>query len=448
MKKAHFNTNNKDNVVGKIHIDDSQIAELLGRTVPPKVADLVEVAEAVQFVDRMNRRPGWLSAGESWSRELRLVIGVRQPERWRRAVVVEQLIELLTWLTDDVWDIEFTLRSGQARLSERLQFLFPFPFERNPSSIALYSGGLDSFAGLVLDVASGTNPLLVSVVSNSRQDAAQSKTVAALQAASGATLHRVAIPSNLQGLAGLEPTHRTRPVGFLTMAACIASMMDIRTIRVYENGVGAINLPCSRAQIGAQATKSMHPGTLNRAERLLSLILEHPIRIINPNQYRTKGEMCGKLPHGLLPAIRDAPSCDTAYAHRATKIPNCGHCTSCLLRRQALYSAGLEDYDNVSQYRTDALSVDFCGDGNTEALQAMLAQTARMDAALRSNNPWPRLVQEFPEILDAEEALTSNHTQLEEVRRELMHMYRRYVAEWSRFPIRMAGVYLGLPEEE
>ena len=449
MKWA-FNTRGRADSVGAMHIDTSKLARYTGRCVPADVADLVEIAEAVQFVDRMTRRPPRLSSGDPWSRDHCLLVGVRQPDRWQQCSVVEQLHDLLMWLTDDEWSIEFTQRSGEVGLSERQQFLFENEFEYSGSSVALYSGGLDSFAGLAADIEDGASePILVSIVTNHRQGASQSRTVDALREQSGADLSQITVHAWLslrEGKRAVESTHRTRGFAFLAVAAAAASMVGTKAIRVYENGVGAINLPYSRSQVGAHATRSMHPATLARAERLFSTVLEHRIEIVNPNQYLTKSEMCRRLPAALRPAIRLALSCDTAYAHRASRTPNCGSCTSCLLRRQALHGAGLGYFDAQTAYRTDVLNLAMPVNGKTDNAKSMLAQAARIDAALRSNNPWRSLVDEFPDVLDAVDALTHNNAQTTKVQMELMDMYRRYVSEWLSVPVPIASTYLTMPE--
>ena len=130
------------------------------------------------------RRPPAQEGGDSWARDLNLTIGVRDLERWNddniaRGLRIFGLRIFLTWLTDDTWDIRFIDRVSSYRASESTQFLFRNPV--NGSEIALYSGGLDSFAGLALDLAKGTEPILVSVISNGRQSHSEAQTVDSLQ---------------------------------------------------------------------------------------------------------------------------------------------------------------------------------------------------------------------------------------------------------------------------
>lgn len=434
-----FNTGAERDAAGTLVIDDAAIAEWPGRPLDPAVADLIELAAAVQMIDRMERRPPARCGGDSWARELRLVVGVRNPDLWRADGVSRQLRELLVWLTDDEWVIDFVARAGSVRPGESFRFLF-----RNPTEgevVSLYSGGLDSFAGLALELSEDTVPVLVSVVPNTRQGASQSQTLGSLQEQFGVAVPRVAIKCHLRSMQTRESSNRTRGFGFLAVAASVAAMSDISTVHVYENGIGAINLPYSRAQGGAQSTRSMHPKTLHRAGGLFSAVLDRPIMFVNTNQYRTKGELCRRMPLALRSAVPRVMSCDTAFVHRASKVPNCGSCTSCLLRRQALWSADLGRLDRQTHYRRDVVDA---GTTNPEAprdLKMMLSQAARMERALSDDKPMQRLLMEFPELIDAVDAL-ADLDPLSVVEEQIAGMLKGYVEEWRSFPVGIVSAYL------
>lgn len=361
---------------------------------------------------------------------------------WRADRVILLLREMLVWLTDDDWDLEFVTRDAPACSGESVRFLFPNPAEG--SVVSLYSGGLDSFAGLALDLAEGTVPVLVSIVPNSRRGASQSHTVEALCKQLGVSVPRIAVKGHLRGVEPRESSHRTRGFGFLAVAASVAAMSDIGRVQVYENGIGAINLPYSRAQGGAQSTRSMHPGTLSRAAALFSAMLGHPIAFVNSNQYRTKGELCRRIPAGLRSVVPRAMSCDMASVHRASKIPNCGVCTSCLLRRQALWSAGLGAVDQQTSYRTDVVSGGTQTPEESLHLKMMLSQAIRLERALHDSNPRQSLHAEFPELVDAFSALEDRDPAVV-VEEQIVGMYGRYVNEWRSFPVEIARAYLPSP---
>src|SRR5216683_333962 len=122
------------------------VVHRLACELPAISADLIEVAATVYAVDRLVPRPATrdMSAGLSWARELRLGIPVREPQLW--SAHARQLTELLAWLTDDTWSLEFfQFAGGTGLLDEPQAFLFhTIPQGAAP---ALFSGGLDSAAG-------------------------------------------------------------------------------------------------------------------------------------------------------------------------------------------------------------------------------------------------------------------------------------------------------------
>lgn len=439
-----FNTGCPHDSATSIAVDDIALAKLRGFPIAPAIADLVELAAAAQLVDRLERRPSATRSGDSWSRRLDLTIGVREVDLWRDENITRQLSELFFWLTDDDWNISFVPRVAEVRPSEALLSLFRDPLEQK--CIALYSGGLDSLLGLSLDLLDEITPILVSVVSNSRQASCQTETIIALQQEFDRPMKHITIPMNLHGAESLESSHRTRGFGFLALASCVAVAAEINEIRVYENGVGSINLPYSRSQIGAQATRSMHPLSLFRAQELFSTLLGYPLSFINPRQYQTKSQMCRMMPSGLHKIIPKAMSCDGSFSHRATKVPNCGACTSCLLRRQALWGAEMGSLDEETQYRTDVLLSDEPAEHNTYNLKAMLSQVARLDRALNGSNSLDGILIEFPELIYAANALSIG-TSESFVSRQLLHMYRQYVNEWRSFPSELIPLYLSTSNE-
>ncbi len=128
-------------------LDGRAVVHRLACEPPALSADLIEVAATVYAVDRLVACPTRLetSAGSSWARDLRPGIPVREPQLWN--AYVGQLTELLAWLTDDTWSLEFfQLAGGTGPLDEPQAFLF-HTIPRGSASV-LFSGGLDSAAGL------------------------------------------------------------------------------------------------------------------------------------------------------------------------------------------------------------------------------------------------------------------------------------------------------------
>lgn len=423
----------------RVLLSDLTIAESVGRSIPAAALDLVELVAAVHLVDRLERRPGGKRSGESWSRQLHLQVGVRDPDLWSDSTVSKPLVDLLQWLTDDEWRIDFTQREAPDRAGEVVQFLFDAP----PAGdvVALFSGGLDSLAGLFADVQAGARPLAVSVETNSRVAKSQRDVLAALNQELDAPVHRVPVPLHLLKGRAVEASQRARGFTFLALASVVASVADVGCVHVYENGIGAINLPYTDAQTGAHGTRAMHPLTLRLAARLFGRILERSIEMVNMSQFTTKGEMCSRLPTSLDDAVRLTESCDTAFSHRVAGAHSCGTCTSCLLRRHALLAAGRQDLDSATPYRLDAFSVSDPARAELYDLRAMLSQAARMNRAVSRGHgdTWPSLLGEFPDLSRVTEGLgdggSSGWSRVGD-------MLRRYLDEWAYVPSPLVPLYL------
>jgi len=131
------------------HFDDSAVSHAFQIRVPKELANLEDIACAVHLADRLGRRPSSRKGG--WARHLSLAIPISDVTRWADPTLVEDLTSLLWFQTDDRWNFEFRERRT-LRLSEIEQPLFSLPL-RNGARAALFSGGLDSLAGLCADLA-------------------------------------------------------------------------------------------------------------------------------------------------------------------------------------------------------------------------------------------------------------------------------------------------------
>ncbi len=420
-------------------VDELPIAELLGRSPSASVMDLIELVAAVHLIDRAEARPSARKPGDSWTRHIQLTIGVREPKRWAADAVHDELVALLRSVTDDVWSIEFVPRLAASRPAECVQFLF----QSAPAgdAVALFGGGLDSLAGLAADVAGGVTPLALSIETNRRLAKSQRDVLASFNQALGAAIVRVPIELHLKSAPAVESSQRARGFGFLALGATLATLAKLESVHVYENGIGAINPPYTPAQTGAHGTRAMRPETLEAAQRLFSMVLDHSLIIVNRSQYLTKAEMCRGLPDKLHAAVAMTESCDTAFSYRGGT-SSCGRCTSCLLRRQAMACAGLGGLDPSSKYRLDAFAGSSATAEDLYCLRAMLSQASRLQRAIGADSSaWPRLVQEFPDLVRAVQALRASLGGQPEI--AISEMLRRYVNEWATVPSPLVASYLG-----
>jgi hypothetical protein len=392
-------------------LDGRAVVYRLARDLPPEAADLMEISAMAHAADRLAPRPTERAAldGSGWGRRVWLQVPVRDPRLWTS--VADRLAELLSWITDDDWDLEFCqLADGAGPLDNPQGFLFDtIPHGSVP---ALFSGGLDSALGLAHDLRDADS-IAVSVHTNNQMQAVQRRIVRALVHDSArACVHlqyRVSLRERER-----ENSQRTR--GLLFLATGIATAWGLRQdrLRVFENGIGAINLPYLRSQHGPQATRSMHPRTLCLAEGLASAVSGRPFRIEAPFCLSTKAEALRAVPEIKTSVVAGTVSCDTGFAARVPGHIQCGACTSCLLRRQALHAAGHPEADAATPYRTRSAAA-------TGSLNAMAWQLERLRDSLDKPDPWLALVSEFPPVLELGPLAPT----------EVIRLYRAYVQEWD-----------------
>ena len=121
--------------------------------IPDPLIDLLEVAAYVYCADqRIARGSAMLTNfGEDWRRSLIFSIPVRHPEVWQRADVQELLLDTLGFLSDDSY--EFHFRTAETPVQPR-ELYFPELLDalQDNDEVALFSGGVDSFAGAVNDI--------------------------------------------------------------------------------------------------------------------------------------------------------------------------------------------------------------------------------------------------------------------------------------------------------
>lgn len=426
-------------------LDDFPLAAGLGRRMPSPVADLIDVASAIYIADRLALREVVNDPRipqDRWHRRIHIVVPVRDPQRWIQSEVIACVEDLLAFLTDDEWTIEFVHRSDDPRRSEiQIPLLSLHP---DMPAIILQSGGLDSFAGLIELLSQNDSSVVmpVTVVTNHRVRRTLLDIIDAIRQDRRPAEPEL-IPTVLRvGLSGVgrskddqEPSQRAR--GLLYLAAGVGSMAmaNAERLNVCENGVGAISLAMTPDHWGSRATKAMHPRTLVLFAELASLVLEKPVSIVNLGFFDTKGDLVRRyVQEPFVEAARHTISCDQmTYLRRGEA---CGKCTSCIMRRVALISAGMDaSVDGVVlRYLTDWLDPESRWDGeNAVHIVAMRHQVERLRLAVEGERRFAGLDQAFPALFDVV-ALASvlGHSE-EELECRIFRLYQSYVNEFDAF---------------
>ena len=433
---------------GSFWLDGGSLSRTFFDALPASSADLLDIAMAVYTADRRSRRD--FKQGHTGQRAIEVRVGLRSPAHWAERELAQGLQELLYWVSEDEWCFRFDERKGGLSAAEAEHFLFALPPEP-PVTVSLFSGGLDSIAGLAchLQETSDGSRVLVSGSTHNRLKHGQQAQVASIRttleertSGAGARVSHVAVPFGIRESRGQreEKGQRTRALVFLALGVVAAVQARADTLWVYENGIGALNLPLNEAQLGVDNYRGVHPRSLIMFEQLAAQALDHPVRVRNPCLFRTKAEMCRGLPAaGLADTVRDTVSCDS-FPLRVKDTPQCGSCTSCVLRRQALAASGLTRYDPSEAYRDDLRDPSALKQDRLFGLEVMRGQVYRVDQCLSVADPWRALTIEFPELARTQ-ADVAKHEGLkpEWVRDQFVRLYQTYVCEWRLFPQQLAG---------
>lgn len=319
----------------------------LGLTPSEIGVDLLIVAAHVHAADtRISRRS---EAQDGWTREIRLVVPVSNPQLWTNAAPI--LVRALQFLTGDRWSVGFRKRpKGFATLvTAAPPSLLPVPFD----GVSLFSGGLDSLIGAIDTLEAGGSPLLVSHAGEGAVSKSQDQCFGGLKTAyPSATFERVRVWMNFESslVEGVQSEETTRGRSFLFFSLAAASGTGLGqdfVLKVPENGLIALNVPLDPLRLGALSTRTTHPFYLTRWNELLHT-LGIPGRLENPYWDETKGEMVSNCSNRRL-LRRLAPeslSCSSPAKGRWKRQPqgHCGYCLPCLIRRAALRGADSTPY--------------------------------------------------------------------------------------------------------
>ena len=356
--------------------------QFASREFSDRAMDLFRVAAAAFAVDRVARRRGQ-------TRSLDISLPVRDHRFWSRSEVAAVVVKTLDEVTGDDWSLQFLPDNGPRQPVNASRLNFP----QRPPVVCLYSGGLDSAAGLANRLADGDDREFLAVVvrQGSNQSSGVESQLAKLKDRVNPRLSwtivnqwlkspkvRLIEPSKrpcAKRYRDQESTQRSRTFLYAALAGVVAAQCGASEVEMYESGVGAVNLPLQDS-VGWRATRRCHPQFLELMGRLVEMVVESPIKFRLPFIDLTKAEVIRRLAgRGLDDLIRDTFSCVHFPRPRQTH-SQCGLCPGCLFRRQALAAAGMSSLDGPYQRDifggTDA--VNAIPEHHLRYLKAILAQ--------------------------------------------------------------------------
>ncbi len=320
---------------------------------PDRILDLLEISAYIFAADRLTSRgPKQAVEFHSWLRSMHFSIKVREAEFWNKDTVKEKLAAALTFMTGDR-EYSFEFSSGHstppASLFDSEDFVIT---PQKDTSVTLFSGGLDSLAG-VLERLNSTKEDIYLVSHRSGQPSTkrtQKRLVEALTRSYPGRIHHYSFDCGLYRTRAVEETQRTRAFLFGSIAFALAHQLKLDSFYVYENGVTSLNLIRRQDLINSRASRTTHPKTLFLLKEFFSAVQGGPINVRNPFWDRTKTDIFDSLSRANgRDLIGSAVSCTKTF-QRLGNATHCGCCFQCIDRRIAAYASHLQDVDDVGIY--------------------------------------------------------------------------------------------------
>lgn len=315
-------------------------------TVEGEAFDLLLLASTVYGIDILVKRE--YIASDKWSRDLEFTFPVADPDKWGN--VHDKVNQLLHFLTADYWNIDFVKREQELNI--------PVYEIKNISvdsykKVCLFSGGMDSLIGAIDLLHDNKDKILFishydSIFKGAKAD--QDKIIPILKENFPESFDHIQTRIDIKG-SSRETTLRSRSFMFLSQAIYAASNLapNIEII-LPENGTIALNHPLTASRYSTCSTRTAHPYVIKELNEIAQM-LGLPNNIMNPYEFKTKGEMVEECVDRELFKITSPLSCSCAKRGTRKDIRenphaiNCGICMPCIYRRAALHKIGLDTED-------------------------------------------------------------------------------------------------------
>lgn len=389
--------------------------------------DLLIIACTMFGADTLVNRRKYSEDG--WTRIMDLFIPVSDVDKWNSQR--ENLQNIFKFLTGDVWTIHFRARSGNNFTLSPRGKLKRYGLGYTTDTVCLFSGGMDSFIGAIDLLESGTRPILVGHYKSRDVSEFQKNCGRTLEAAYPALkptiisthvsvpkIRAPKIPLFTEGDG--ENTERGRSFLFLTLGGICASSLGPSTkLIVPENGMISLNIPLTPLRIGSHSTRTTHPFYFSLMQNLFDG-LGLGVKIQNPFQFKTKGEMLAECKNKALVVNTETMSCShpSDRLNGVGKNSHCGRCVPCIIRKAAYKASGQQDNFH---YRTDifdpkGLEVIKADGADVLAFKYMIAKVKKnpnfLTAAIRNTGPLGENVDGYIDVysrsLDEVEKLINN----------------------------------------
>lgn len=168
--------------------------------------------------------------------------------------------------------------------------------------------------------------------------------------------HRITVRVHKTKELNHEYTQRSRSFLYVSIGATIARMLNLKSVRFYENGVISLNLPVCAQVVGGRATRTTHPRVMKGFQDLLSLVAGEPFTVENPYIWKTKADVVKIITDaGCHDLIKHSMTCTHTW-EMTNQHTHCGGCSQCIDRRFAILAAKADQHDPVEHYKVDVFT--------------------------------------------------------------------------------------------
>lgn len=341
----------------KITLRIEDIHKKMSKNVPDAFQDLLEIATYVYSADQAIPRGAddVDSFGDRWRRDLNFIIPVRKPEFWNSPDVQNSLCSTLGFLSDDNYQFDFVKLKNVQSFQGYLDFNDDGQMFGYPEQVVMFSGGLDSLAGAIEEVVNQKRKVVLVTHKSTPKLNKRHRTLEGMiadKAGENTPLHIGVRVNKNKGL-NYEYTQRSRSFLYVSIGATIAKMLNLKSVRFYENGVISLNLPVCAQVVGGRATRTTHPRVIKGFQNIISLVAGEPFTIENPFIWKTKADVVEVITKaGCQDMLARSTTCTHTW-EMTNHHTHCGTCSQCIDRRFAMLAAKADQFDPVEAYKAD-----------------------------------------------------------------------------------------------
>ncbi len=372
---------------------------------PSEIAmDMLIIAASMYAADIRIKRKQF--GEDSWTRIIDLYIPVSDLSLWNAQKL--QLEQIFRFLTGDIWTLYFRERADKDLKLSPYSKLSRFKMPYETDTVCLFSGGMDSFIGAINLLENGVTPLLLGHAKSADVSPYQKTCSDALKNAYDKHIPEriyafIKIPkANL--FDGEEHTERGRSFMFLSLGAiCASSLNSSSKLYIPENGMISLNIPLTPLRVGSHSTRTTHPQYLAMMQALFNG-LGLGVTIINPFQFKTKGEMLSECANKQLVAATKTMSCShPSGRYEGFGNGHCGYCVPCIIRQASFMAAGIVDkYPYRKNIHAKTLEINRAEGADILAFKYMIEKVKQhpeyLTAAIRLTGTLPGDVADYIDV--------------------------------------------------